>query len=444
MLHGDDFAFPSIYRLLQNSTFKIGWKTALGLVISNMIGTGVFTSLGFQLLEVQGTWSIIILWSLGGVIALIGAFTYAELGTHFKDSGGDYIFLSRTFHPFLGYLYAWTSLTVGFSAPVAIAAMAMTDYLQLPPDIAVYANWISIGIIVALAGVHTQTIRVSSRFQNYASVIKLVFVGLLILVGFLYLPYESNALQFDSTWSNDLWKPGFAVSLIYVTYAYQGWNSAAYIVDEIRDPRRNLPIALIGGTVVVTLVYVLLQLVFLRHASLAQLEGQVEVASIAFANIAGDNWAKFVSYFIAIQLIATISGYLWIGSRITYAMAKEHRLWQSIAVKTEGGVPVRAIWLQVFISSLLTLSGTFEQVMIYAGFLLQLMSTLTVASIFFIEDKADTFKGPFGHKLQLFYILFSIVVLSYLLYERPLESLMGLGILVIGGATFFMKRKKPK
>lgn len=409
-----------------------------------MIGTGVFTSLGFQLAEVQSTWSIIILWVLGGIIALIGAFTYAELGTHFKDSGGDYIFLSRIFHPFLGYLYAWTSLTVGFSAPVAIAAMAMTDYLRLPPHIDAYSTWISIGIIIGLAWIHTKTIRVSGKFQDYSSVIKLLFVFILIAVGFTFLPYEPNSLSFDNSWTDDIWKPGFAVSLIYVTYAYQGWNSAAYIVDEIREPRRNLPLALIGGTLTVTLVYVLLQLVFLRHASFAQLEGQVEVASIAFINIAGEQWAKLVSYFIAIQLIATISGYLWIGSRITFAMAKEHPLWHFIAVKTEGGVPVRAIWLQVVISSLLTLTGTFEQVMIYAGFVLQLMSTLTISSIFFIEKKPDTFKGPFGHKLQIFYILFSIVVLSYLLYERPVESLIGLSILVIGGITFFLRKGNTK
>lgn len=405
-----------------------------------MIGTGVFTSLGFQLAEVQSTWSIIILWVLGGIIALIGAFTYAELGTHFKDSGGDYIFLSRIFHPFLGYLYAWTSLTVGFSAPVAIAAMAMTDYLRLPPSIAPYSTWISIGIIVALAWIHTKTIRTSGRFQDYSSVIKVLFVLLLIAVGFIYVPYESNALSFDHSWTGDLWKPGFAVSLIYVTYAYQGWNSAAYIVDEIREPRRNLPVALIGGTLAVTLLYVLLQLVFLRHASWQQLQGQVEVASIAAANVAGMQWTKVISYFIAIQLIATISGYLWIGSRITFAMAKEHPLWHFIAVKTAGGVPVRAIWLQVVISALLTLTGTFEQVMIYAGFVLQLMSTLTIASIFFIEKKPGAFKGPFGHKLQIFYILFSIVVLSYLLYERPVESLVGLSILVVGGITFFLRQ----
>jgi len=192
------------------------------------------------------------------------------------------------------------------------------------------------------------------------------------------------------------------------------------------------------------LVYVLLQLVFLRHASIGQLEGQVEVATIAFINIAGEQWAKLVSYFIAIQLVATISGYLWIGSRITFAMAKEHPLWHFIAIKTEGGVPVRAIWLQVIISSLLTLTGTFEQVMIYAGFVLQLMSTLTISSIFFIDKKPNTFKGPFGHKLQVFYILFSIVVLSYLLYERPVESLIGLSILLVGGITFFLRKGDAK
>ena len=109
---------------------KIGWKTAAALVISSMIGTGVFTSLGFQLTDIQNTWSIVLIWVLGGVFALIGAFTYAELGTNFDESGGDYIFLSKLIHPLVGYVYAWTSLTVGFTAPIAISVMAMQSYLN--------------------------------------------------------------------------------------------------------------------------------------------------------------------------------------------------------------------------------------------------------------------------------------------------------------------------
>ena len=376
------------------------------------------------------------------MIALIGAFTYAELGTHFKESGGDYIFLSRIFHPIFGYLYAWISLTVGFSAPVAIAALAMYDYIAAPLGLGGYAKWFSVVAILFFCLIHSTTLKISSRFQDFSSLFKVLFVSALIAIGWYYLPYEGNALSFTGTWQQEVWQPGFAVALIYVSYAYQGWNQSAYIIDEIRNPRRHLPISLIGGTVVVTLAYVGLQLVMLKHARLDQLAGQADVATIAFRNILGERGALWISIFIALQLVATISSYIWIGSRITRAMALEHPLWKPLAVRSRSGIPVRAIWFQALISIGLTLTASLEQVMLYAGFLLQLMSTLTIISSFYIEPKADAFRSPFGRTLQVFYVLFSIVVLSYILYERPLESLLGLSLLLVGLLTYFIKPGK--
>ena len=419
---------------------KIGWKTAAALVISNMIGTGVFTSLGYQLSDIQNTWSIILIWSLGGILALIGAFTYAELGTNFDESGGDYIFLSRLMHPFLGYLYAWVSLTVGFTAPIAISVMAMKSYLE-PINPTIFNNWFGIGVILLLTAIHSVSIGQSGRFQNISTLIKLGFVLVLIAIGFYYVPLQETAINLDATWKNELFLPGFAVALLYVTYAYTGWNSAAYIVDEIDDPKRNLPKALLIGTVAVTVLYILLQIVFLRHASVDQLTNKVEVASISFTNLFGANGGLWVSSFIAIQLIATVSGYLWIGSRITYAMAKDYSLWKVIAVKNKNGIPVRTLWLQAFISIALMFTGSFEEVLLYASFVLQLMGTLTVASIFWLKGRKEAFKSPFKPFIQILFILFSIWVLGYMLAERPKESLIGLLFVVTGGITYFISNR---
>ncbi|MFK7907181.1 MAG: APC family permease [Chitinophagales bacterium] len=420
---------------------KIGWKTAAAIVIANMIGTGVFTSLGFQIADIQNTWSIILLWSIGGILALIGAFTYAELGTHFKESGGDYIFLSRIFHPFAGYLYAWISLTVGFSAPIAISALAMTSYLS-PLYPSIFTDWFGIGVIILVTAIHSVSVGQSGRFQSYATVLKLLFVFVLIALGLYHLPIADSALSFTSDWQEELFLPGFAVSLIYVSYAYTGWNSAAYITDEIEDPNRNLPKALIPATVLVMVVYILLQLVFLRHASVADLAGNVEVATISFANVFGENGGYWVSVFIGIQLIATISGYLWVGSRISYAMAKENPLWKSIAIKNKNGIPVRALWLQGAISIVLTLTGTFEQVMLYASFALQLMGTLTVASLLWLKREKGTYHSPGRPWLQIVYILFSFWVLTYMFLEKPYEACIGLGFVVVGGVTYFLQPDK--
>ena len=185
---------------------KIGWKTAAALVISNMIGTGVFTSLGYQLSDVQNTWSIILIWGLGGLFALIGAFTYAELGTNFDESGGDYIFLSKLIHPIVGYVYAWISLTVGFTAPIAISVMAMKSYLN-PINPTVFNDWFGIGIILLLTAVHSISIGQSGRFQNFSTSIKVGFVLVLILLGFYYIPTHETALNFSSSWQGEILLP---------------------------------------------------------------------------------------------------------------------------------------------------------------------------------------------------------------------------------------------
>lgn len=410
------------------------------LVVACMIGTGVFTSLGFQLMDVKNTYSIIILWVLGGIFALIGAFTYAELGTHFKESGGDYIFLSRIFHPFVGYLYAWTSLCVGFSAPIGIAAMAMISYLE-PINPSIFNTWFGIAIIIILTSVHSISIKRSGQVQDITTYIKVAFVIAFIVIGFWVSPSGENAILLDDSWQKELFLPGFAVSLIYVTYAYTGWNSAAYIIDEIREPIKNLPKALILGTILVTIIYVLLQLVLLKHASVDQLSGQVEVATISFSNLFGDRGVLWIGVFIGIQLIATISGYLWVGSRIIYAMAEEHPLWSKLVYKNKLDIPTRALWIQAVIAIALTLTGTFEQVLLYASFVLQLMGTLTIASLLWVKRKSGTFISPGRPYLQMVYILFSVWVLGYMFIEQPMESLMGLGIVAVGAISYFIRPK---
>ncbi len=428
---------------MSQTTDKIGWKTAAAIVISNMIGTGVFTSLGFQIADIKNTWSIMLLWFIGGMLGLIGAFTYAELGTRFKESGGDYIYLSRIFHPFAGYLYAWISLTVGFSGPIAISALAMTSYLS-PINPEIFTDWFGIGIILLVTLVHSVSVGQSGRFQQYSTLLKIAFVFVLIVLGFYFIPVENTALNYSSTWKEELFLPGFAISLIYVSYAYTGWNSAAYITDEIEDPDKNLPKALIPAAIFVTVVYILLQLVFLRHASVDQLSNNVEVAMISFSNVLGENGGFWVSIFIGIQLIATISGYLWVGSRISFAMAKENPLWSSIAVKNKNGIPVRALWLQGIIAVILTLTGTFEQVMLYASFALQLMGTLTVASLLWLERKEGTYHSPGRPWFQYIFIIFSIFVLGFMLKEQPYESMIGIGFVVVGGITYFLQPTKTQ
>ena len=182
---------------------KIGWKTAAALVISNMIGTGVFTSLGYQISDLKNTTSILLLWLIGGFLALIGAFIYSELASKFKQSGGDYIYLSRTFHPLFGYLSSWISLFVGFSAPISLAALAMGKYLNVfGLDL---GKEFAIAMILIVAVFQSFSLNLSSKFQNIFTILKVVFIIVLIALGFYFAPaVEPNAVLFDSTWKNEL------------------------------------------------------------------------------------------------------------------------------------------------------------------------------------------------------------------------------------------------
>ncbi|MDH0673201.1 amino acid permease [Empedobacter sp. GD03861] len=419
---------------------KIGWKTAAALVISNMIGTGVFTSLGYQISDLKNTTSILLLWSIGGLLALIGAFIYSELASKFKQSGGDYIYLSRTFHPVFGYLSSWISLFVGFSAPISLAALAMGKYLNVFGfDL---GKEFAIAMILIVAVFQSFSLNLSSKFQNIFTILKVVFIVVLIALGFYFAPaVEPNAVVFDSTWKNELLLPAFATSLVYVTFAYTGWNSASYIVEEIEQPKQNLPKALFIGVIFVTISYVLLNYVFLKHASAGTLAGQENVANISFGNLLGNN-VKWVSCFIALQLIATISGYLWIGSRLTQATARENKLWNFMAKENKNRIPVRAIWVHTAISILLIFSGDFEVIFTYTSFVLQILATLAVCTAFFIkQDQLTIIKSKFFYVLPAIFLAFSLYICYFVLMQKPKESLFGLGIITLGIVLFYFDKR---
>ena len=415
---------------------KIGWVSAGALVVANMIGTGVFTSLGFQLEDVRNTWSIVFLWSLGGLVALAGAFSYAELGAYYRRSGGEYHYLSELYHPLVGYLSGWVSLTVGFAAPVALAAMAMGAYLYqltgIPP------KWLAAAVVLLTSLAHSTSIRQSSLFQNSLTLLKLVLILGFIVAG-LTMTTEYEALDWSGKWQEELLLPAAAVSLVYVTYSYTGWNAAAYIVEEIEQPARNLPRGLIYGTLIVVVLYELLQLVFLKNASYGQLSGQLEIGQVVAVNLFGLRGGQLVSTAIALFLLSSVSAMIWVGPRVSLVMAEDHALWRFLKYKNEHEVPVRAVWFQSAISLLMIATGTFEQVLLYCGFILQLFSALSVAGIIKLRLRGVDlpYRSPAYPWMPLFFLIVSAWIIVFLLFEQPLESAIGLGILVLGLVTYW-------
>ncbi|UCD60295.1 MAG: amino acid permease [Flavobacteriaceae bacterium] len=406
-----------------------------------MIGTGVFTSLGFQLQDVTNTWSILFLWTLGGVMAIIGAFCYAEIGSAINKSGGEYIFLSKLFNPLVGYLSGWISLTVGFAAPVALAAMALGAYLG--NVLQVNNTLLAISVIVLISIIHSFSLNVSSKFQSYASWFKVLLILILILIG-LYYPQNDSALNFSDSWTMELLTPSFAIAFVYVTYSYTGWNAAAYIIEEIDKPRINLPRALLRGTLLVTLLYVFMQFVFLKHGTLADLKGQLDIGHVYATNLFGSQGSKTINILISFFLISSISAMIWVGPRVSMAMSKDFKLWRFLKRENKNKLPVAAVWLQALLSIAYVLTGTFESVLLYCGFILQLSAALTVTGVFILRKKdqeSSGFKAPFYPLLPVAFILFSLWILGYLIIDKPMESMIGLLILAIGILTFFLNKK---
>ena len=284
----------------------IDQRTAILIVVANMIGTGVFTTLGLQAAGIPDGAALLMLWLIGGLIALCGALSYAELAAALPRSGGEYHFLSRIDHPLLGQLAGWVSVTVGFAAPVALAAMAMGHYaatiLPAPPTA------IAVTALVMVTAVHAFDLDLGRRVQVTATWLKIVVILLFCAVG-LALPATSGSLSVlpSTTTFEALWSAPFAVSLIYVAYAYSGWNAAAYVVDEVQNPRRAVPRALLLGTLIVTLLYLLLNLTFLRTVEYDALVGRVEVGALSAETIFGAVGGHLMSLVLTLLLVSTVS-----------------------------------------------------------------------------------------------------------------------------------------
>lgn len=427
----------------KTTIYKISVITAIAIVIANMIGTGAFTSLGFQLQDLKSPGLILILWILGGVMALSGAFSYAEIGIHIRRSGGEYTFLTEIFSPLLGYLAGWISLTVGFAAPVALTALAVVEYfpyLDLDPTI------FSIILVAVITAIHSLSLRSSSTLQNISTLLKVLLIGTLIFIG-LSQPAEVDNQIIQADYLQEIASSAFFIALIYVSYSYSGWNAAVYITEEFKDPRRSLIYGLVGGTVIVTVLYTLMQYVFLKHVPVAELVGQVDVGAIAAQKMLGNDIGNFFSLAISILLISGISAMVWVGPRVTAAMAKDHSFWRAFRTGKKG-IPVKALWLQFAITTVMLLTGTFEQILIYCGLQLTASSMLTVLGVFVLRKKSrqnpegnSAFKSPIYPFFQLLFIFFSLAMIVFGFIEKPLEASLGMTNLVIGALSWYVNKK---
>ncbi len=432
---------------------SIGLSTATAVVAANMIGTGVFTSLGFQLLSIETGFAILALWLVGGLAALCGALSYGELSGAMPRSGGEYYLLSRVYHPAVGFLSGWVSVVVGFSAPIAAAAMAMGQYLTrvLVQTGVVAADSQSLAVtVVAITGVtlvsivHLFEIRIVSRFQVAFTTLKVSLIVMLIVSGFALATAQPVSFVPTRAAIDSILSPAFAVSLVYVMYAYSGWNAAIYVASDVRQPGRYLPLSLAFGTLLVILLYAPLNAVFLYAAPVDQLKGQVDVGYIAARYIFGGTGGLIMGLLISTGLISAISSMVWAGPRVTQVMGEDVWLLRALSAKNRNGVPHVSLGFQYILVVALVITSTFDAIVNYIGFILSLSAFLTVAGVFVLRITEPRLPRPYrvwGYPATpLIFLAVTGWMMFFVVRQRPMVLLAGGLTLVIGLAVYYINR----
>ena len=418
--------------------------TSASFIVASMIGTGVFTSLGYQLLEINTIFPLLLLWLIGGIIAFCGALTYGELATTYPRSGGEYSLLSTILHPSLGFGAGLVSATIGFAAPGVLAAIALGSYLSIFFQ-NIEPSLFAILIISLIHIIHVKSIKLGTSFQNISTLIKIIFILVFIAFGLnIENPQSLTLLPVEGD-MDVIFDAPFAVSLVWVSYAYTGWNTVIYVAGEVKNPIQNITKSMLVSTSIVMILYLLLNFTFLFTTPLMTLQGEVEVALISGIEIFGVNGGKVISLSISLLLLSTISSYIYIGPRVLAIMGEDYKELNFFNKKNIKGIPVNAFALQFFLSIIFILTSSFEQVLIYTSICLIIISSLTVFSLFFSRFKEKNLSRPykaFGYPLTpLIYLMLNFWILFYSFIHSRFESFIGVCIFLFSIIIYFFFKK---
>jgi len=433
---------------------SVGTFAATNIVVANMIGAGIFTTSGLLLDQLGDPRLLLALWLAGGVLALLGALCYGELGAALPRAGGEYAYLGELFHPLLGFLTGWVSFFVGFSAPLAASALGFAEYLgrAWPPllaagDPALMRKAVAIVVIGVLAVVHFRGVEFGARVQNVLAVGKVLLIGGLVVVGFALGRGDLGHLGMAAGTAGaggDAAHAAFAgwrtvgLSLMWVMFAYSGWNAAAYVGSEIKGPERSLPRSLLLGTGIVTALYLGLNLLYVYALPPGEMRGVIAVGAAAASRLFGGAAETVIAAVIAFALVSSVSALILLGPRVYYAMARDGYFFRAVgSVDPLTRAPNVAIAVQCLIAAVMVMTGTFDQILTYMGFCLGIFPIVAVAGVVKLRRRGATpFRMPLYPLPPLVFAAVSaaILVLSYL--ERPVESSIAVAT-VLAGIPFY-------
>ena len=465
---------------------KVGLVTCVFLVLAIVVGNGIYTNLGLQLLSISSDFTLLVLWFIGGICALCGALSYAELSSLMPHSGGEYYYLSRIYHPALGTTGGIMTQYGGMIAPTALASMAFAKYVSgIFP--AYHPTLIAVALVTIITGTHLINLGFSAGFQDTITTLKFFLIGTIIFLGFRYATQSPTIFLPTSSSLKELFSPSSGVTLLFCYYAYAGWSSATYIADDVSSSRKTVGRSLIIGTLLATLIYLSMNAVFLMSAPNEELRGVIDIGHVVATHLLGTQGGNVMALLIALGLMAGVSGMIWVGPRITQMMGKDLPALTFFDHVTASNVPMRAMLLQYVLVVLLLLTSSFKIVLVSSQFTLICCQILTVFGVStlrrkefssesqemrtplqltdlcnvegaskaqtsniqnaFKEASAGTaqqfaaavelgkqsiFRCPFYPLPQIIFIGISLLALGYTLITNPFESMIGIGVILFG------------
>lgn len=438
---------------------EFGLSMAIFVVVASMVGTGILTTSGFTMALVGSNQYMLALWVVGAIIAITGALTLAELSAALPKTGGDYVFLYEAYGPLAAFLSGWASFLVGFSAPGAAAAFGAAKYVLAPFDFpshqaGLYQRILATVAIVCFALVHVAGRRGTSLAQIWFTVLKVAVLGVLIVGGLAVGWPNFGNLNDPKPIDLDL-TTTMLFSLVYIYYSYTGWNGASYMAGEIREPQKVLPRAILWGTGLVALVYLAVNIVYALALSADEvraiafdptntqgLDAVMPIAEIAGRRLFGATWSNPLSVAMGLMMLSTLSVYLLLGPRVSYAMARAGHF-PAIAARLtrRAETPAVATLFQVIITLALLWTGTFESIVIYASVGLSLFSMLSMSAIFVLRfkrpDLPRPFRVPWYPITPLIYLTLTGMLLIAAFVSRPDVSTISLASLALGVPVYY-------
>jgi APA family basic amino acid/polyamine antiporter len=433
---------------------EVGIVSAAAIVVANIIGAGIFTTSGILAGLLPGPGWVLACWVFGGVIAICGALCYTELATRMPREGGEYVYLSRLYHPVFGFLTGWTSLVVGFSAAIAASAMGFSEYffsglsdtsLRLgETGLAIVKKSAAALIIAVFTLLHYHGIRAGTRVQNTLTAIKIVIVLGLAAAG---LAAGGDRLPVPVAGEDGPWRwTGAGTAMLLVMFAYSGWNASAYIAEELKNPRRTVPVSLVAGTAVVIVLYVAINLFIFRSLPYEETKGVIAIVEKASVSVFGGWMGRGMGLLVSVALLSSLSAYIIIGPRVYFAMARDGLFFRfASVVHPKYRVPGRSIVLQGVIAATMVLIGSFEQLLIYLGFALGIFPWLAVAGIFVARRRGvgdeTAVKTPGYPVLPAFFLLSTLALMVVAFVNRPVESTAAILTVAAGIPGYYLRHR---